>query len=95
MKGRRPALIILVLLVALIGQYINILYQRLHDIERDNVSLKDQNAKLQSRLSKSNYSTSTSNYELIHNNNDESSNYTITYGHIHMAKTGGTALNGM
>ena len=47
MKGRRPALIILVLLVALIGQYINILYQRLHDIERDNVSLKDQNAKLQ------------------------------------------------
>ena len=47
MKGRRPALIILVLVVALIGQYINILYQRLHDIERDNVSLKDQNAKLQ------------------------------------------------
>lgn len=96
MKVRRPALIILVVVVALICQYINILYQRLHDIERDNVSLKDQNAKLlQSRLSKSNYSTSTSNYELIHNNNDESSNYTITYGHIHMAKTGGTALNGM
>ena len=54
MKGRPCASLApfaLIILVALIGQYNIILYKRLHDIKRENVSLKDQHAKLQSRLS--------------------------------------------
>ena len=104
MKGRPSfAPIALIILVALIGQYqYIILYQRLHDINRENVSLKDQHAKLQSRLSNvnnpANIAMSTSNsstLKLLNHNNNDGANNNITYGHIHVAKTGGTVLNGM